>query len=78
MTKQIIALALGVLLFVLGLSVEAQPPVKIPRIACVFGRAGPMEFGEAFRRGLRELGYVEGQNITVDFRWGGRKRGTAP
>jgi len=57
---------------------EAQQPKKVPRIGYVQGRPGPMEFDEAFRRGLRELGYIEGQNITVDYRWGDGKEERLP
>jgi putative tryptophan/tyrosine transport system substrate-binding protein len=48
-----------------------QPSAKIPRI----GYLGPASPGEgasllqSFRQGLRGLGYVEGQNILVDYRW---------
>ncbi|MEO5843357.1 MAG: ABC transporter substrate-binding protein [Caldimonas sp.] len=46
----------------------AQQSTKIPRIG-VFGgsRDGPLWDG--LRRGLRELGYIEGRNITVEWRW---------
>ena len=45
----------------------AQQPPKIPRIAYVVGPAGSARY-EAFRQGLRELGYEEGKNIVIDFR----------
>ena len=54
----IIALALGGVLLNFSLS-EAQQPKKLPRI----GYANNTE--ETFRQGLRELCYVEGQNITI-------------
>ena len=45
---------------------EAQPPGKVPRIGFLFfGSPGPSAEVDAFRQGLRELGYVEGQNITI-------------
>jgi putative ABC transport system substrate-binding protein len=58
-----------------------QPPPKIPRIGYL-GPASPAEGAfllQSFRQGLRELGYVEGQNIFVDYRWtdGRPDRGTA-
>jgi putative ABC transport system substrate-binding protein len=72
MIKTIIGLALGSILFALGLPAEAQPPTKIPRI----GYLNPAETSqyrdsriEAFRQGLRELGYVEGKNIIIEYRY---------
>lgn len=54
-------------------AVHAQPRGKIPRIAYIMGRAGPMAFDEAFGLGLRELGYVDGQNIAIEYRFGDGK-----
>ncbi|HEX7233028.1 MAG TPA: ABC transporter substrate-binding protein [Candidatus Binatia bacterium] len=54
-------------------SVEAQQPKKIPRIGYVSDSGEPSSPGpqiEAFRQGLRDLGYVEGQNIFVEYRYG--------
>ena len=46
---------------------EAQPVAKVHRIAVLGNQDNPP--WEGFRRGLRELGYFEGRNITVDWRW---------
>ena len=49
---------------------EAQQPAKMPRIGYLSGSslAGLAARIEAFRQGLRELGYVEGKNIVIEWR----------
>ena len=48
----------------------AQPAAKVPRVALLAnGSAATSPPVDAFRRGLRDLGYVEGQNIVLDIRW---------
>jgi putative ABC transport system substrate-binding protein len=58
-------------LFTICSSAAAQQPAKMPRIGFVSGTAfqtpGP-DF-EAFRQGLRDLGYFEGKNILVEYRY---------
>jgi putative tryptophan/tyrosine transport system substrate-binding protein len=49
--------------------VAAQQPAKIPRIGYLVSRAGPGPNDQGFQDGLRELGYVEGQNIIIERRW---------
>jgi putative tryptophan/tyrosine transport system substrate-binding protein len=50
------------------LAAHAQQP-KMPTIgALVIGNTDPEEFWRVFRQGLRDLGYVEGQNIRFEFR----------
>ena len=49
-----------------------QAPARIPRVGWVWaGRsAGNPTEAEGFRQGLRELGYIEGENVIVDYRFG--------
>src|SRR5438093_8087206 len=47
----------------------AQRPAKLPRIGILIGASPPYPFADAFRRGLRALGYSEGQNISLEFRY---------
>ena len=50
------------------LAARAQQP-KVPTIgALVIGNISPEEFWREFRQGLRDLGYIEGQNIRFEFR----------
>jgi putative ABC transport system substrate-binding protein len=67
MNNKVITLALGAMLFALSSPAEAQQPKKVPRIGFASGGPGEASF-EAFRQGLRELGYVEGQNIFIEHR----------
>src|SRR6266508_3493203 len=53
-------------------SAQAQHPAKIPRIGYVSGSGDPKTPGplvEGFRQGLRDLGYIEGKNILVEYRY---------
>jgi putative ABC transport system substrate-binding protein len=45
---------------------EAQPPGTVPRVGVLANVRSPAT--EAFQKGLRELGYIEGQNIIVEWR----------
>ncbi len=59
------------MLFTLCSPAQAQQPTKVPRIGYLVSRAGPGPNDQGFQQGLRELGYVEGQNIVVERRWAG-------
>ena len=70
MKIKIICLALCAILLALCFSAKAQQPKKMPRIGFLLPFSpGPDHRVEAFRQGLRELGYMEGQNITIEYRW---------
>jgi len=68
--KKITARALCALLVALCLRAEAQQPTKIPRIGFLLAVPASTISArlEAFRQGLRELGYVEGKNIAIEWR----------
>jgi ABC-type uncharacterized transport system substrate-binding protein len=72
MKKEITVLTLCALLFALSVSTEAQQAAKVPRIGYLgdgsAAARGPVSL-EPFREGLRELGYVEGQNVLIEVRW---------
>jgi putative ABC transport system substrate-binding protein len=72
MKRKIINLALCAVLLALCSSVESQQPKKIARIGYL-GPGSPATGAhllEAFRQGLRELGYVEGKTIVLEVRYG--------
>src|SRR3974377_216587 len=62
------------MIFALGIlaappSALAQQPSMIPRIGLIRLGSPPDPLADAFVQGLHNLGYVEGQNITVEYRW---------
>jgi putative tryptophan/tyrosine transport system substrate-binding protein len=60
----IVILILGLL--VAPLAAHAQQPSKVPRVGVLWERSPPDPFIAAFRQGLRELGYTEGQSIVIE------------
>jgi len=57
------------MLFVLSVPAQSQQPTKVTRIGYLVGPSSASTARyEAFRQGLRELGYVEGKNIVIEWR----------
>jgi putative ABC transport system substrate-binding protein len=52
---------------------QAQPGKKVPKIGYLSVRSAPSEREEAFKQGLRELGWVDGENISIEYRWAKEK-----
>ena len=68
MRRKLFGLALSAMLFALGYSASAQQPTKVPRIGYLSPTGDSHTSGpdvEAFRQGLRDLGYIERKNILV-------------
>jgi ABC-type uncharacterized transport system substrate-binding protein len=64
-----LAVVLAVSLFATPLAAEGQQAGRVPRIGYL-GTRTSSDFGlDAFRQGLRELGWVENQNIVIDYRF---------
>jgi putative tryptophan/tyrosine transport system substrate-binding protein len=57
-------------------SAFAQLPTKVPRIGILGNNDGPL--WESFRGGLRELGYVDGRTVTLEWRWADSKADRYP
>src|SRR5215510_5329993 len=71
MIKRLVGIVTLVLLAIATFA-EAQQPKKIPRIGFVTGSGepnNPEPNVEAFRQGLQSLGYIEGKNIFVEYRY---------
>jgi putative ABC transport system substrate-binding protein len=71
MKRKITVLTLCALLAALCASAEAQQPAKVPRIGNLYAGDPSTQSAriEAFRQGLRDLGYVEGKNIVIERRY---------
>jgi putative ABC transport system substrate-binding protein len=74
MRKFLLRVALGILLFALCFSAEAQQPGEVPRIGFLQRRVAPTPTNpdplwDAFLKGLRDLGYIDGKNIKIEHRY---------
>ena len=80
MNKKIIICLLTTALLSIAPSVEAQQPGKVPRIgfldqSTASGMAGLLE---AFRQELSKLGWIEGKNLTIEYRFAEQKNERLP
>ena len=68
-------LALGAMLLALSFPANAQQPKKVGRIGYLAAGtpSARAPYTEAFRQGLRDLGYIEGQNIVIEYRYAQEK-----
>jgi putative ABC transport system substrate-binding protein len=75
MRLKFLALLLANSVLVSSLPAEAQQTKKVPRIGylSVLSLSAMADRTEAFRQGLRELGYVETKNMIIEWRYGGEK-----
>ena len=78
MKRRVFVSTVGMGLLAAPLRLAAQQPKRVPRVGYLFSftPAEAKHLWEACRQGLRELGYVEGQNIALEPRWadGGYER----
>ena len=66
--RQFVTLLVGAAAWPLG--ARAQQAGKLPTIgALVIGNTNPEQFWREFRQGLRDLGYREGQDVTIETRY---------
>ena len=80
MKKAAVPILVAVILLTVAVVTEAQQPKKVPRIGYLspLNPASESSRSEAIRLALRELGYIEGQNIATEYRYAEGKRNRAP
>jgi len=80
MSNKIFYVAFSAMLLVLSMAAAAQQPKKVPRIGYLSPVDPASDFGraEGLRLALRELGYIEGQNIAIEYRYAEGKRDRFP
>lgn len=76
MSKKVFRFVLCALLFALSFPAHAQQPKKIPRIGII--AIVPAPHHDAFQQGLRDLGYIEGENIVIERRYAMGNRDKIP
>ena len=69
MTRIVSMVILIVAALAMPLAAGAQPAGRMPRIGILRPGSPPDPLVETFRHGLHELGYAEGRNISIEYRW---------
>ena len=69
MNKKLLLL-LSLLILFAGTFAQAQQSVEMRRIGYLSFRERPNMADKAFRQSLRDLGWIEGKNIAIEYRWG--------
>ena len=79
---QLVTLTVALVLFAVPLAAHAQQAAKPPRIGCLregsASDAAAAPLFEAFRQGLRERGWLEGQNVAIEYRLAEGRRDRLP
>ena len=80
MKRKITVLTLCALLYALNFSVHAQQTGKVPRIGFLDSStaSGIAVLVDAFRQELSKLGWIEGKNITIEYRFAEQKNDRLP
>ena len=73
MGKTLLRWSIATFIFATASVASAQQPTKVHRIGYLSLAAKPAARDEAFVQGLRDLGWVDGQNITIEYRWAANK-----
>ena len=78
--RRALATALALALFAAPLAAGAQPTGKVPRIGWLGGptRESAQAYVQPFQQGLKDLGWVEGQNIVIEWRFAGGRTERLP
>ena len=78
MSKKILVRLLATVFLATVAVAHAQPAKKVPRIGYLSLASGPGWIEEEFLQGLRDLGYVDGKNIIIEYRWAAGKTDRLP
>ena len=73
MRKGLLRFTFSAVLLVLCASTEAQQLKKVARIGYLTLRPAPFDHDKVFKQELRDLGWIEGQNLAIEFRWAAGK-----
>jgi ABC-type uncharacterized transport system substrate-binding protein len=78
MKTKILVYAVSILILTTFHLAQAQQSENMPRIGYLHHHAGPLADTNAFVQGLHDLGWIEGQNIAIEYRWAAGKRERYP